>query len=121
MPKAKKRLKKSEILQEAIKYLAMDFRYELYAPDKERYICHTLNQVVFYCKSPKQVESLKTYIKELLVTDCGYGCDSYDEWLEVVHGVTFNERYKPEGFKKLQYSRKQWMLWMIEHFKQQCD
>lgn len=121
MSKVKKHWKKSEILQEALQYLAMNYEQKNNSLRNQRYICFALDEVVHDLPSLwKQAKEIKSYVNELLVVG-DYECGCYEEWLSVVHRVTYKEKHTPEGFKKLQYSRKQWMLWMIEQYKQQGD
>lgn len=113
--KPKKSLtKKSEILQEALKYL--DVKSHSHPKDKYEFICHCINQVVNNDPSCFTDSSgLISIIEERLGE-----YDTFNSYLYHNHGIHPETQEKKDG-RKLQYTRLQWVLSMIKEFKAQGD
>lgn len=121
MPKTKPKkvlTKKSEILQEALKYLS-PVRVEhcgIRQGEKEEFICNCIGQLLVVKKvQQKPTGEILQLIRERL-----RGESTLSGWLYQYKGVSFNAMKQNQG-RKLQETRKQWMLSMIEEFKAQGD
>lgn len=115
--KPKKSLtKKSEILQEALKYLS-PVRYCEDNDTHSPFICHCVSMVTGETDwtFPKDQSGLHSVIRTRL-----HPHFTFDEWLVKVGGISIDKKNANQG-RKLQTTRKQWMLSMIEEFKAQGD
>lgn len=109
---------KSEILQEALKYLS-PVRVEhcgIRQGEKEEFICNCVAQLLADDKAQqKPTGEILQLIRERL-----QGENTLPGWLYTYKGVRFNDMKQNQG-RKLQETRRQWMLSMIEEFKAQGD
>ena len=115
--KPKKSLtKKSEILQEALKHLST-VRYWSDHDTNSTFVCHCICMVTDEedWNSPKDSCGIHSIIRARL-----HPYSTLEDWLMHNHGLSQYEKNVNQG-RKLQVTRKQWMLSMIEEFKAQGD
>lgn len=110
--------KKSEILQEALKILSPTRvgHFDISVSEKEEFICNCIGQIINSEKVRYKVaKEILQQIEERL-----QGETTLSNWLSLYNGIDWDEMKANRG-RKLQETRKQWVLSMIEEFKAQGD
>lgn len=103
--------KKYEVLQEAMRYLAVDGSYDCLT--ESIYICNCINKVTKedWNKNHKDKSGLISIINARMNNR-----GTLDAWLRDVHGIKYAEM-DADNRVKLQETRRQWMQSMYEEFK----